>query len=364
MGEQTTIEGVIDGGDIGGDYVPPMPEPVSDHQPLADVNEDMRAMIEGKRPYNDGGVNGDTIVRQEKDNQLSIRNLTYAGKGPVKRAAMRVGYAFRVLDPINQLEKMRANIETRIEADQRVIESIDYEVTEIDRELDGVDETGYVVDERAMRNLLKNAEAMVLEYEEALGTEQRKIGEETQQAEEIKSRFSEERDPQKKQELAQAYQAFQQNIVLRRRKERDIQQKLGGVSWQYNNFFDNVEQGEQWKAKYTEKRDVLQQDKATLESLSFSLGFFVKRENGAMRIAKQVGDNQRLRQLYEGVVAGLEKVSESESVITRKLPGLIKRDRTKRKRDKDKATSAISQSREEQIKLAKQRISSSGIVGV
>ena len=365
MGEPTTIEGVIEGGDVGEQsYVPSMPSPVSDHQPLADVNDDMRSLIEGKtRDYGNATVNGTAIARQEKENDLSIKGLTYVGKGFVRRGFMKVGYALRAIDPISELEKVRDGVEGRISADQEFIKSIDTEIGEIEMELEGVDQEGNMADEYSARRMMKNAEALVHEYDEALKTEQRSRAEETQKAEEVKTRFFEEQDPEKKQELAQVYQAYQQNMIQRQKKEKDLQQKLATVSQQFNLYFDNVDRAEEWKARYTEKRDVLVQDRISLEGVSYTLNFFVKRGVGAMRIARQVYGNQKALELYRTVVDGLEKLNESENLITRRLPGMITKDRKTRKRQKEKSQDKVSKAMESQIMLAKERIKDSSGLG-
>ena len=346
------------------DYEKPLP--VQEHQPLTDIDPEIRNMIEGQR----GGstespqTSGAYLKKRTRDNEMDLKKLTYVGRNPVIQTIYRTCYTLHLKDPIAELEKRRNCIEEKIAGDQRVTDALDDQIRDIERELDGINEEGEVTNKYATRTLMKNAEALVMEYEEALDNEQRLKAEEEVKAEEIKDMFFQEEDSKRKEEIAQDYQAYQKNILQRKDKEKNLKEKLSNVSQRYNLFFDNVERAESFRARYATQKENVIQDKSALEGVSYDLKFLVRVNTGAVRIVQQIADNQKSLEVYRRLVEGLEKIWKTEGEIMRDVPNIIESNRRKTKRQKDEDVGRLNRSKENEIQLAKRRIKEASGLGL
>ena len=360
MGE-TGIEGVVG----AQTQVYEMPAPVKEHEPLANVDPEVRGIIIGnKRESSQGAMTSGTYIEKRmKDNDMDLKQLTYVGRNPLVKAYFEFCYSLSLKDPVVELEKIRSGVEERIAEDQKMIDTLDDVVQDINNQLDGMDKDGEVVNKYAARKLMNSAEAMVLEYEEALNNEQRQKSEEEVKAQEIKQQYfsikgNDAESRQKATELADLYRAFDQNVQQRKTKIDGLQEKLATVSAKFNIYYDNVERAEAYKARILGQKDTILQDKATLEGVSYDLKFLANMNTGAIKTVRTIANNQAALVSYKRLVDGLEKVFKTQGEIMRDVPNLIDSNRRRVKRQKDEETGRLNRSKENEIHLAKQRIQS------
>lgn len=364
MGEQATIDGVVGGGE---DYVPQMPDPVTPHQPIANVDPDVRGIIDGKQRDSSGGakMNQASVQKTLETTEMDLKELTYSGKGLFGRLYLKASYAVHVTEPMKELEKIRNEVEGRIAVDQEKVTALDDKIDGIDMLLDGMNKDGDVIDKYAARRLMNSAEALHLEYSTALEAEERQKGDEEVKMNAAKDRFYEltgdtDDIKEEKEKLAEVYQAYEQNIVARAAKIKGLKDKLATSSRHFNTYFDNVDRAEGFKAQVETTKESLLLDKATLEGVSYDLRFLLNMGDitgtGAVPIAKLIFENQAAMEHYNGLVQGLEKINGKQEQIVSGLPDVIESKRRQRNRKKEKDTSKLQRTKESEIELAKQRI--------
>lgn len=365
MGEQVSIEGVVNGGNGG--YSIQMPAPVTPHKPLANVDPDTRNVIEGKqREYGNGAkMNQASLQQTVEATEVDLKDLSYRSKGFLSRQYLKVAYALHMTDPLTELQKTRDDVEGRISVDEDKIKALDERMDSIDKMLDGVNKEGKVIDKRATRKMMKSAEALYLEYETDLKNEESQLEIDRVNMKAAEDRYYQitEDTPEAKaeqQQLVEAYHAFEQAITEREAKIKDLKDNLANVSRKYNTYFANVARAEGFKAKVEKQKESLLQDKGVLEGISYDLQFLLNMADvngsGAVAITTLILDNQSQVEQYHGLIDGLEKISQRQDEIVDRLPDIIQTHEDKVEEAKTKDNDKLNKNKEAQIELARQRI--------